>query len=251
MDFSFFCTLFNSKYAPQLKEEHKKWYSPTLSMDIEMLIFGHYGHPVIIFPTTKGRYYESKDFKLIESVAHLIDAGKVKIYCPDSVDAYSLYNKSIHPADRIRNHRYYIDFMKNEVVNAIRSAYHIPKVAVAGASFGGYHAANFAFSNPDMVSHLFSMSAKFDIRDFMDGFYNDDVYFCNPVDYLPGSNHPDLWQMKIVLGYGEWDICRDANLHMSHLLNEKHIPHWLDERRWAKHDWPIWRDMFPDYLSQL
>lgn len=234
-----------------MKEEYKKWYSPTLSINIEMLIYGQYGLPVIVFPTTKGRYYESKDFKLIDSVAHLIDAGKVKLYCPDSIDAYSLYNKSIAPADRIRNHKYYIDFIKHEVVNAIRSAYNIPKIAVAGASFGGYHAANFAFSHPELVSHLFSMSAKFDIRDFMDGFYNDDVYFSNPVDYLPGNNLPDLWKMKIVLGFGEWDICRDANLHMSHLLNQKSIHHWLDERRWADHDWPLWRMMFPDYLGQL
>lgn len=220
-------------------------------MDIEMLIYGHYGHPVIVFPTTKGRYYESKDFKLIDSVAHLIDAGKVKIYCPDSVDAYSLYDKSIPPVQRVKNHKYYMQFIQNEVVDAIRSTYNIPKVGVAGASFGGYHAANFAFSYPDRVSHLFSMSARFDINDFIDGFYNDDVYFNNPVDYLPGNNHPDLWRMKIVLGYGEWDICRDANLHMSHLLNQKNIPHWLDERRWAEHDWPIWRDMFADYLSRL
>jgi len=234
-----------------LKEEYKKWYSPTLSMDIEMLVYGHYGHPVVIFPTTKGRYYESKDFKLVDSVAHLVNDGKVKLYCPDSVDAFSLYNKSIAPADRIRNHKYYVDFIRDEVVKSICHAYNIPKVAVAGASFGGYHASNFAFNNPDLVSHLFSMSAKFDIRDFMDGYYDDNVYFNNPVDFLPTNNHPELWNMKIVLGFGEWDICRDANLHLSHLLNQKHIPHWLDERRWAKHDWPIWRDMFPDYLSQI
>ena len=234
-----------------MKEEYKKWHSPTLSMDIEMLVYGHYGYPVIVFPTTKGRYYESRDFKLIDSVAHLIDAGKVKIYCPDSVDAHSLYNKSIPPAERIKNHKYYIQFIQDEVVNAIRSSYGIEKVAVAGASFGGYHAANFAFSHPELVSHLFCMSAQFDIRDFMDGFYNDDMYFVNPIDYLPGDNHPDLWKMNITLGYGEWDICRDANLQMSHILNEKGITHWLDERRWAEHDWPIWRRMFVDYLSKL
>ncbi len=234
-----------------MKEEYLKWYSPNLSKEIEMMVYGHYGYPVIVFPSTKGRYYESKDFKLIDSVAHLIDDGKVKIYCPDSVDAYSWYNKSVHPAERVKNHIWYDKFIEEEVVNAIRKSYNIPKVAMAGASFGGYHASNFAFKHPELVSHLFCMSAAFDISDFVDGYYDDNVYFNNPVDYLPGSDHPELWNMNISLGYGEWDICRDANLHMSHLLNEKGIAHWLDERRWALHDWPIWRSMFPDYLAKL
>ena len=58
-----------------------------------MLIFGHSGYPLVIFPTTMGRYFESKDFKLIESVRWFLEQGKVKIYCPDSIDRHSWYNK--------------------------------------------------------------------------------------------------------------------------------------------------------------
>ena len=98
---------------------------------------------------------------------------------------------------------------------------------------------------------MFSMSGAFDITSFMDGHYDDNVYFHNPVDYLHGSSHPELWNMNIVLGVGEWDICLDANQRLSHILNSKNISHWYDLRRWAKHDWPIWRDMFPHYLSLI
>lgn len=218
---------------------------------MEMLVFGHYGFPLVIFPTTMGRYYESKDFKLIESVAHLLEEGKVKIYCPDSINELSWYNKSIHPADRVKNHILFDHFLKNEIIDALRHEYGLGKIAVGGASFGGYLAANFAFKHPDTVSHLFSMSGSFDIRSFLDGFYDDNVYFNNPIDYLPDHNHPELWNMKITLGFGEWDICKDANLHLSGILASKNISHWLDERRWAEHDWPLWRMMFPDYVSQL
>jgi esterase/lipase superfamily enzyme len=234
-----------------VQEEYKKWHSPTLNMDFEMLVYGHYGTPVIIFPTTMGRYFESKDFKLIESVSHLVNDGRVKLYCPDSVDKFSWYNKSAHPADRVRNHTVYDQFIANEIVDAIRHEYGIAKVAVAGASFGGFHAANFAFKHPDMVSHLFSMSGAFDIRTFMDGHYDDNVYYNNPVDYLPGDNNPELWNLDITLGFGEWDICKDANLKLSHILNQKGMSHWLDEKRWAEHDWPLWRMMFPQYLAKL
>lgn len=216
-----------------------------------MLVYGHAGYPVIIFPTTMGRYYESKDFKLIESARWFLEQGLIQIYCPDSIDAHSWYNKSIHPADRVKNHNWYDQFILNEVVHNIRVEKGIPKVCVAGASFGGYHAANFAFRHPESVSHLFSMSGAFDVKSFMDGYYDDNVYFNNPVDYLPDSNNPDLWQMNIVLGAGEWDICLEANKTLSGILNNKGINHWFDIRKWAEHDWPIWRDMFPHYLSLI
>lgn len=234
-----------------MKEEYHKWYSPTLSKDIEMLVFGHAGYPVVFFPTTKGRYYESKDFKLVDAIGWFLDQGLVQLYCPDSVDEHSWYNKSIHPADRVRNHMWYDKFILDEVVNGICHQKGMQKVAMAGASFGGFHAANFAFRHPDRVSHLFSMSGAYDVNSFMDGYYDDNVYFNNPVDYLPNNNHPDLWNMKIVLGVGEWDICLEANQRLADILNQKNIPYWFDLRRWAKHDWPIWREMFPHYLSTL
>lgn len=234
-----------------MKEDYKKWYSPTLGKEFEMVVYGHYGTPVIVFPTTMGRFFESRDFMLIESARHLIEAGKVKIYCVDSVDKLSWYNKRVHPAERVRNHIWYDKFIADEVINGIRHAYGIHKVVVAGASFGGYHAANFAFRHPDMVSHLISMSGSFDIRSFLDGHYDDNVYFNNPVDYLKANNNSELWNLKITLGFGEWDICKDANLVLSRILDEKGMNHWLDEHRWAEHDWPLWRRMFPHYLSSL
>ncbi|MBC7418144.1 MAG: esterase, partial [Pedobacter sp.] len=68
------------------EEAHKKWYSPNLSMDLDLLIFGHAGIPVVLFPTSMGRYYENKDFKLIDAVEGFLNEGKIKIYCPDGID---------------------------------------------------------------------------------------------------------------------------------------------------------------------
>lgn len=234
-----------------MKEEYFKWYSPTLSKDIEMLVFGHAGYPVILFPTTGGQFYECKDRGLIESARWFLEQGLVQIYCPDSINDMSWYNKHLHPADKVKNHMWYDTFILNELVNKICHDKGIHKVAVAGPSFGGYQAANFAFRHPDRVSHMFSMSGAFDIKSFLDGYYDDNVYFNNPIDYMPNANHPELWNMNIVLGVGEWDICLDANKRMAKILSDKNIPFWYDERKWAEHDWPIWCQMFPHYLSKL
>ena len=234
-----------------MNEEYKKWYSHNLNGDFELLAFGHSGQPLILFPTSKGRYYEAKDFKMIESIQWFIDEGKIKVYCVDSVDALSWYNKAASPAERVKNHIWYDKLILEEVAAmALQETGH-SKVITAGCSFGGYHAANFAFRHPWLVSHMFSLSGAFDIRGQIDGFYSDDVYYNNPVDFLADDRNPELWNMKIVLGTSDRDICRGYNEQLSEILNRKGINHWLDIRHNADHDWPIWRTMLPDYLSRI
>lgn len=234
-----------------MKEEYVKWYSPHLGREMETLIYGHEGYPVLIFPSSQGRYYEAKDFHLIDSVKWFVEQGKVKIYCPDSIDSLSLYNKNIHPAERIRNHEQYDKYIFEELLGKMRHETGRSKICITGPSFGAYHALNFAFRHPETVSHLFAMSGKYDIKSFMDGYYDDTVYFHNPVDFIQNSSNPELWNMKIVLGTGEHDICRDPTVHMSELLHSRNIDHWLDIRQGMEHDWPLWRDMLPHYLSLL
>lgn len=216
-----------------------------------MLVFGHSGYPVILFPTSMGRYYQNKDFGLIDSAAWFVEQGLVKIYCIDSIDNLSWYNKNIHPAERAKNHIWYDQMLMHELVPRALYETGKEKVCVAGCSFGGYHAINFAFKHPHLVSHAFSMGGSFDIKNQADGFYNDDIYFNNPVDFIENSNEPGLWEMKIVLGTSENDFCKGSNILLSEKLNHKGINHWLDVRPDAVHDWPIWREMFPHYLSLL
>ena len=236
-----------------MNEQHVRWHTQHLGRDFEMLVFGHSGYPIVLFPTSLGRYYQNKDFGLIGSVAHLIDAGKIKIYCPDGLDELSWYNKAIHPADRVKTHQAYENVILHDVVPRAQHETGHARVAFAGASFGGYHAMNFALRHPDIAAYCFSLGGTFDIRSFLDGYFDNDAYFNNPVDYVPALNDPwfldRIRAMGIVLGTGDRDLCRDRNLHFSHLLHTKGIPHFLDDRRWCGHDWNYWRDMFPHYLS--
>ncbi|MHA7129155.1 esterase family protein [Algoriphagus namhaensis] len=234
-----------------MKEEYYKWYSPHLHRDVQMLSFGHAGYPVIVFPTSKGSFHENKDMGLIESARWYIEQGLIQIFCPESNDAHSLYNRSIHPHDRIQNHLAYDKMICHELVERVRLNTAVAKVVVAGGSFGGYHAANFAFRHPGYVSHMFSMSGAFDIRSFMDGYQHDDVYYNSPLEFLPGLQDQELWNMDIVLGTSNWDICFDANLKMHEVLKAKGLPHWLDVRQDKLHDWPLWKEMFPHYLSRI
>jgi esterase/lipase superfamily enzyme len=235
----------------EIHEEYHKWHSPIIGREFEMLVFGHAGIPVILFPTSKGSYYQYKDQGMIEKAAWFLERGKVKIYCPDSLDASSWYDRSIPPAQRAWHHSLYDKLLLEEVsARALEETGH-KRIAVAGCSFGGYHAVNFAFRHPSVTGYCFSMSGIFDIRSFTDGYYDDNIYYNNPVDYLPGDDDPWLWKMDIVLGTADADSCLAQNELLSGLLTRKNIGHWLDIRPDRNHDWPVWKEMFPYYLSLL
>ncbi len=234
-----------------MKESHSKVFSGNLGIELEMEVYGHWGYPILAFPTSLGRYSQNKDFKLVDSVANLMEAGKVKLYCIDSIDTFSFYNESMHPEQRIHNYILYDKFLNEELVPGILNECNTNKLGVAGCSFGGYHAANFAFKHPDKTKYLFSMGGAFDIKPRLDGYYSESVYFNNPPDFLKDSRDENLWEMNIILGTSDFDFCKEANIKLSQILAEKNITHWLDIRRGLTHDWPAWREMFPDYLTKI
>ena len=48
-----------------------------------MIRYGHYGRPVIVFPSEQGRAWDYESNGMVGAVAHLIDDGRVKLYCVD------------------------------------------------------------------------------------------------------------------------------------------------------------------------
>jgi esterase/lipase superfamily enzyme len=234
-----------------VQETYRKWYSQHLGRDIDMLVYGHWGYPVLMFPTSMGRYYEYKDFGFIETVRWFVETGKIKIYCIDSIDRDSWYAKHLHPGTRIWNHVLYDRFLHTELVPGIQRECSEGKIGVAGVSFGGYHALNFAFRHPEQVGNLFTIGAAFDIRSFLNGYYDDNVYYNNPPDFLPNAHNPEFYRMNIVLGTSEYDFCKPSTLNISTILRNKGIQHKLDIMPWGDHDWPVWKEQFPRFMSMI
>jgi esterase/lipase superfamily enzyme len=231
-----------------VNREYHKWFSPRLGRDMEMLVFGHAGMPVIVFPTSMGRFFDYENRHMIESIGDRYEDGRLQAFCVDSVDAESWYNKAVPPAQRAARHVQYDDYLVHELIPFIRARNSSFELAVTGCSFGGYHSVNFALRHPDLANYCVSMGGAFDIHQFLNGYYDDNCYYNCPPDFLP--NMTDPWfldryrRMRIVLATGETDICLDENLRLSKIMNAKAIPHWLDV--WGDgtgHDWPWWERM--------
>ena len=113
-------------------EEYHKWHSPAAGRDFEMLVFGNGGFPVILFPTSRGSYYQNKDQGLVETARWFLENQRVKIYCPDSLDAESWYNKSASPAQRAWRHTIYERLILEEIVPRMLHDTGHNRIAVAG-----------------------------------------------------------------------------------------------------------------------
>lgn len=234
-----------------LNEQLHSWHSDSLNLDMQMLSFGNQGFPILIFPTSMGMHNENRDFKLIESIGWFIETGMIRVYCPDSIDKHSWYNKEASPRDRVLNHLLYDKMLTDELIPAIKKESGYTHIGVAGCSFGGYHALNFAFRHPDLTRLMISLHAKFDITGQLDGYYDDNVYFNNPPDYVKDLSDENLWKMQIFLGSAEFDMCLDANYKMAQMLGLKQVNHTLEVVPGEKHDWPCWRQQLPKFLSLI
>lgn len=222
---------------------------------MELLVFGYGGTPLLVFPTSRGRFFENEDRGLIGAMTHKIDCGELQAICVDSVDSESWYNRGVHPRIRVLRHLQYERYLVDEVLPFIRGKNSSQHLAVTGCSFGGYHALNFTLRHPDCVTHCVSMGGAFDIHSFLNGYYDDECYFNCPADYLQAMSDP--WYLsryrnglKLVLATGEHDMCQGENRRMSGILHGKQIPHWLDV--WGEgtgHDWPWWQRMAQKYFT--
>jgi esterase/lipase superfamily enzyme len=216
-----------------------------------MLVFGQAGVPLIHFPTSLGTYYQAKDFGLVESLRDLLETNYIRLYCPASFDHQSWYNRQLHPAARAYHHTLYDAMLREEIIQRACWECQVSQVALSGCSFGAYHACNLAFRYPSQVFLVCCMGGYFDVKPLLGGYYDDNVYFNNPVDFLQGLQDPALWQLKLVLGVGEHDFCRQANESLYALAQHKQLQVWLDILEGGNHDWNTWKEMFPRYLWQV
>ncbi len=156
-------------------------------------VFGHWGPPLLAFPTSHGDEWELQRHGMVDALGEFIDGGRVKLFCVGSNNHESFLNSSAHPFHRSWRQRMFDEYIREEVFPFIYASCQTESIGIAtmGASLGAYHAANTLFRYPDRVKRCYALSGVYDLKHFMDGMFDDNFYFHNPVDYL--SNLDDPW----------------------------------------------------------
>jgi len=220
---------------------------------MELLVFGHAGARVVVFPTSQGRFFQWEDMGMMDTLGEHLERGWIQMFCVDSVDAESWYARRRPPAERVWRHVQYDHYILNEVLPLTTRLNSNPFLITTGTSFGAYHAVNFAFRYPHLVDRTIGMSGLYDIKRFTDGYTDDNVYFNSPCDFIKNEHDPArlaaLQRMDIILTTGHDDSFRSNNQYLSSLLWQKNIGHAL--RIWDgwAHDWPWWKQMILLYIG--
>lgn len=232
---------------------YQRWFSPSLQRTMEMLVFGHGGARVIIFPTSRGRFFEWEDRGMIAALSQHLREGWVQLFCVDSVDEESWYCDWAHPSGRAARHAAYDAYLRDEVLPFSTSINDTPFAITAGASFGGYHAATFGLRHPQLVQRIVALSGLYDIRRFVGGYYDETVYRFNPVDFIPNEHDAErmtaLQRQDIILATGRDDPLMESARRLSAALWHKGIGNALREWDGWAHDWPCWQHMITHYIG--
>lgn len=227
-----------------------------------VLAFGSFGRPLLVFPAQEGNRYEWEERGMIDAIAGLIEAGRVKVYCVDSWDSGAWHDHGLPLEERGRRHERYERWLLAHVVPVIHAdCGGFQEIATAGVSFGAYHAANLVLRRAEIFPLAICLSGIYDVAGVGWGERGDAVYFNNPVDYVAGlaGDHLDWLRSRVnlllVVGRGAWEDSTGA-LEQTHrfaaLLADKGIRHELDV--WGEdtpHDWPAWRAQIAHHLPRF
>jgi hypothetical protein len=207
-------------------------------------------------PTAAADYLEYERFKLIDELAPFIDSGKCKVFSVNSINTESWLNKQMEGSHKAIRQNQFNEYIYNEVVPFIKNAtsWDTP-IFITGASFGALHSMNLFLKRPDLINGAIAMSGVYDLTEYTDGYYDEQVYYNSPIHYIPNlTDHYVLEQIRrgkliIATGQGSYED-PEANRRFSGVLHSKSLPHELD--LWGhdvNHDWPTWRKMLPHFLG--
>jgi esterase/lipase superfamily enzyme len=235
------------------------WFSPNLQMEMPLVAYGHAGRTLLMLPTAAADYLEYERFYLVDAIKPFIERGLIRAYSINSVNRYSLLNEEMPAKLKAELLTRYDRYIVDEVLPLIRRENgEDARPITTGASLGALLSANEYFKHPDLFGGVIAMSGSYDIRSYLEGYYDDNVFFNNPVDYLSGLNDdyflPLLRQANaiyILSGQGSYEDPKRSQ-QLSDILKSKAIPHSLE--LWGQdvnHDWPWWRKMLPHVLGKI
>jgi esterase/lipase superfamily enzyme len=244
-----------------MQQSHERVNSHHMGRPMHLWRYGHFGLPMLVFPSAAGFAHEWAAQGMVEALGDWIGAGRLKLYTTES-NVSEAWTRRERPADwRIQRHQAFEHYVMEELVPWIRDDCRSSgiRIAVSGCSLGAYYAANFALKYPDVFHYALCMSGRYEMRHFTDGFTNGDVFFNNPLAYVPGLEGGALERVRqqthltLVCGQGPWEEgCIEETQALADVLQRKGISHWRDI--WghdSAHQWPWWKRQARYHLGRL
>lgn len=232
---------------------YKSWKSPSMGKEMELLIYGKEGTPVILFPSAHGSYKEWEDRNGFLILEEQINEGYNQFYCVESFADESFMNESVDPLIRIQRFSQYQAYIMDELLPFISDNNSNPFVIVSGVALGAYCALLMALKYPTNFHKVIGLCGYYDISVHMNDVIDDSIYYNNPVEFIPNLNDDKLLKfissVDIRLLNYKNDPTKEATRKMSDILWLKFIEHehyvWDNE---TEDLWTLVPNMLKDNL---
>lgn len=238
---------------------HVRIDSPQLGRQVHMWTYGFFGPPLIAFPSAAGMAHEWQAQGMVEVLEPWLRAGRLKLYCPES-NVAEAWTREGDPAWKIQRHLAYERFVLETLLPAIDNDCRTPDIPLmtAGCSLGATYAANFALKHPQRFRWALCMSGRYQVRSFVGPFDSTDVYYNNPLAYVPNLHGEALQHVRehanltLVCGRGPFEGgCIEETLELGQWLDRKQIPNETDIwGRDSAHQWPWWRRQLRYHMAR-
>lgn len=243
-----------------MSKESTSWHSDRIGREVQVVRWGEVGTPVLLFATAAGDAEECERFLMIDTLASLLEAARVKLYSVDSVPGKVWLEEDNSARTGARMQNAFDSFLVEELVPAIRKDCDDPEIEIiaTGASIGAFNALAAICRHPDIFKSAICMSGTYTLDKFLEGEVTEDYFFSSPLHFLPeldedGPHLKKLRERFILLTHGEgrWEEPAQS-WRVADALGARGIPNRVDP--WGEeydHDWPTWRAMLPKYLEEM
>jgi esterase/lipase superfamily enzyme len=243
-----------------MSASHRLLDSPDLGRRVHLWTFGEIGHPLIVFPSNAGVAHEWEKAGMIDALAPLLRAGRVKIYCPETNVSKS-FSGSGSLVRRMAHHDAYERFVLGTLVPFIREDCRMPhaRMVATGCSVGALYSSLFVLKHPETFQKALCLSGRYRTSRFFDQGPSDHLYFNDPLAFVPNLRGAALERVRrnahltVVVGQGAHEAgCIPETVELGAVLKRKRIPHHL--ALWgtdSSHTYPWWQKQARHYLSQI
>ncbi len=237
---------------------YHKFFSEHLGQEFEFKSYGSAGKPVMVFPTSSGRFYDYEDRGMIEAVKDFIELGDIRVFAVDGRDWESWYKPVKDKWIGLR-HAQYEACITDETLPFIAKTYGISeKFLATGNSFGAFHSANFFLKFPRCFDSAVALSGLYSMKTQLSGYSDEGIYFSEPLSYFPGlKDERILTQLRegyfvIAHGRGAWEQFNDQAGELARAVQSKSITCWYDvwDETWP-HDWHTWKAQLRKFLPRF